>query len=471
MANERLINKTSVDVAVLITYIDPNDDTNLISLLLDTVEATGINSTSTITMHPTVFGTPIADHMYRNPVTVNLNGTFSLNGKKGIVIEHGHGSLRRVEEMFEELKNKGVDCTITKIMTDNHDAAQFAVRTHMVLQAIHWVENVNTVDFNFTFQEVLVADVIEANVDPDDRFAPNINYAKAANFSDTLLDWDMIDEEVIRQLWDFDLIAKDFLELLGTMTASSFISLAIGAAVAIALANTLLALGLAASSIPVVGIVITATIAIAAGIFTIFKEIKKQAYRIKAFKYYKNGKKQNNEVKRFADFYESIHNKIRALDGVVKVYTINNDGPQETILSIGGNYYIFNFEKHNISQGGDDYAYSLKVTDIDDNLVSNVNTNYAIESFMDGTPDNCIIKASVTNGNYVYLIYSPESKSRAIAAENAKITTSNPKDDLQNAIVVDDRNDLRNYMICTSAMNPEDFTNALKDIIIAALKY
>lgn len=470
MANERLINKTAVDVAVLITYIDPNDNTNPISLLLDTVEATGVDSTSTITQHPTVFGTPIADHMYRNPVTVSLTGTFSLNGKKGIVIEHGHGSLRRVEEMFEELKNKGVDCTITKITTDNHDSAQFAIRTHMVLQSIHWVENVNTVDFSFTFQEVLVADVVEADVDPDDRFAPNINYAKAANFSDTLLDWVMVDELVIKQLWDFELIAKEFLELLGTMTAGALIGLAIGTAVALALANTLLALGLAASAIPIVGLVVAAVVAIAAGVFAIFKWFKKQAYRVKAFKYYKNGKKRDNEIKRFADFYESMHNKIRALDGVVKVYTINENGPQETILSIGGNYYIFNFEKHNTSQGGNDYAYSLKVTDINDNLVSNVNTNYAIESFMDGTPDNCIIKASAAGGNYVYLIYSPEGKSRATEAENAKITTTD-QSDLKDSTVVDDRTDLRNYMICTTAMNPEDFTKALKDIIVAALKY
>lgn len=462
--------KTSTNVAVLISYIDPNDNTNPVSLLLDTVEATGIDSSSTITTHPTVYGTPVADHMYRNPVTVTLNGTFSLNGKKGIVIEHGHGSLRRVEEMFEELKNKGVDCTITKITTGNNDIAHFAIRAHMVLQNIHWAENVNTVDFNFTFQEVLVADVVEADVDPDDRFAPNINYAKAANFSDTLLDWDMVDQMVIQQLWDFELIAKEFLELLGTMTAGALIGLAIGAAVAIALANTLLALGLAASSIPVVGWVVAAVVAVVAGIIALFKWFKKQSYRIKAFKYYKNGKKQDNEVKRFADFYESMHNKIRSLDGVVKVYTITDDGPQETILSIGGNYYIFNFEKHNTSQGGDDYSYSLKITDINDALVSNVNTNYAIESFMDGTPDNCIMNAGTASGNYVYLIYSPEGKSKAIEAENATITTTDSSD-LQNSETVDDRTDLRNYLICVSAMNPEDFTSALKDIIVAALKY
>lgn len=470
MADERLLNKTAVDVAVLITYIDPKDAKNPISLLLDTVEATGINSSSTITQHPTVFGTPMADHMYRNPITVTLNGTFSLNGKKGIVIEHGHGSLRRVEEMFEELKNKGVDCTITKITTDNRDSAQFAIRTHMVLQSIHWTEHVNTVDFSFNFQEVLVADVVEADVDPDDRFAPNINYAKAANFSDTLLDWDMVDELVIKQLWDFELIAKEFLELLGTMTAGALIGLAIGTAVAVALANTLLALGVAASAIPVVGAVVAAVIAIVAGFIAIIKWVKKTGYRIKAFKYYRNAKKQKKEIKRFADFYESIHNKIRSLDGVVRVYTINDNEPQETILSIGGNYYVFNFEKHNTSKNVDDYAYSLKITDINDNVMANVNTNYAIESFMDGTPDNSIVKANATGGNYVYLIYSPEGKAKATAIEESNTTSSDSNAELQDSIT-DDRTDLRNYMICVSSMNPEDFTKALKDIIVAALKY
>ena len=90
---------------------------------------------------------------------------------------------------------------------------------------------------------------------------------------------------------------------------------------------------------------------------------------------------------------------------------------------------------------------------------------------MDGTPDNSIVKANATGGNYVYLIYSPEGKAKAIEAENAKIVTSDPKNDLQNSVTVDDRKDLRNYMICVSSMNPEDFTKALKDIIVAALKY
>ena len=463
-------NRTKTEVAVLITYIDPNDSKNAVSLLLDTVESTNVTASSIITSHPTVHGTPVADHMYRQPISLTLNGTFSLNGKKGIVIEHGHGSLRLVEEMFENLKNEGIECTITKITTDTNDNVQFAIRNNMVLQSISWTEHINSVDFSFSFQEILVADVIEADIDPDDRFAPNVTYAKASNFSDTLLDWDKVDQMIIQQLWDFKLIAKEFLDVIVSFNVGALIGIGIGTAVAIALSNTLIAIGVAASSIPVVGVVIAVVVTFIAGCIALFKKHEKTKYRIRAFKAYSNPNKQNNEIKRFASFYGDLHDKIRSLDGVVKVYTINDNSPQETILSINDSYYIFNFEKHNISQGNDDYAYSLKITDINDRLISNVNTNYAIESYMDGTPDNSIVKPDAVNGSYVYLIYSPDARVRSIEIENEKITSNDDKD-FQTASIINDRNDLRNYLICVSDINPEDFTKALDDIITAAIKY
>lgn len=71
-----------MEYAVLISYIDPNDSTNAVSIILDTVNDTNITASSTVTEHPTVNGTPMADHMYKNPIDLTLNGTFSLNGKK-----------------------------------------------------------------------------------------------------------------------------------------------------------------------------------------------------------------------------------------------------------------------------------------------------------------------------------------------------------------------------------------------------
>ena len=43
----------------------------------DKVDDTDISSESDITTHPLVNGDTIADHMYRTPVTMSINGSFS----------------------------------------------------------------------------------------------------------------------------------------------------------------------------------------------------------------------------------------------------------------------------------------------------------------------------------------------------------------------------------------------------------
>lgn len=199
-----------MDYAVMVSYIDPDDKKTPVSLILDTVEDTAIDATSTVTQHPTVHGTPMADHMYKNPIGLRLNGTFSLNGKEGIVVKNCHGSLARVEQLFERIKNEGILCVIVKVKMDDNNTPQFSYRENMVLSSIHWDEQINSLGFSFGFEEALRADVQTYQVDPDDRFAPAIEYAEAANFSDTLLDWNKVDEEVLQALLDYDLMDDKF---------------------------------------------------------------------------------------------------------------------------------------------------------------------------------------------------------------------------------------------------------------------
>lgn len=433
------------DYAVLISLI--NNDNEPLSILLSAVEATNISATSVVTQHPTVDGSFIGDHMYKMPVDVSLRGTFSLNGDKSFVIKNSEtkellfdsiSSLARVEAFFESIKNDGLFCTITKIRVDQNHNAQFALRENMVLKSINWVENINSLDFNFSFQEVIRAEVQIVDVDPDDRFAPDIEYPEASNFSDTLLDWTAVDREVLQALKDFDLIADDFIEYIATLGVGSLVAIGIGAAVAAAFASTIVALGL---SVPVVGAVIAAATALIIGIYALVRYIKKTVYRIKAFTYYKNPKKRDKETERFVNFYDDIHKQIASLDGVIKCYTITENKPQETILSIGGDYYIFNFEKNNIDDGSS-YAYKLNISDINSSLVADVNTNYVVDSFSDGTPQNAIANIS---GYYVYLIKAPKSDFAY--------------------------DDLTNYIICCSQINPQEFSTILTKIIQEAIKY
>lgn len=427
-----------MEYAVLISYVDPNDSTNAVSIILDTVNDTNITASSTVTEHPTVNGTPMADHMYKNPIDLTLNGTFSLNGKKAILIDKAGKSLARVERMFEDIKNKGVLCTITKIkIVDSDHTPQFTVRENMVLQSITWTEKINSLGFIFTFREALRADVQTYNVDPSDRFAPDITYADASSFSDTLLDWDAVDKEVLQALINYKLAADDFLEYLATISVGSLIAIGIGAAVATALASTLVALGVAISTIPIVGAVVATIAALVVVGFALYKLIMKRAYKIKAFKYYKNATKRDKEVKRFMEFYESIHNKIRTLDGAMKLWSVSENKAQETLVNIDGSYYIFNFEKNNVDSG---YAYKLNVSDINDTTIKCTNTNAAINSFTDGTDNDMLFKTSKSR---VYLIRSNGTNA----------------------------NDLTSYFICASQISPKDFSEALTKIIQEAIKY
>lgn len=437
-----------MEYSVTISYVDPTDISKLITISLDTVNETSVSASSTITEHPTVEGTPIADHMYRNPIDLSLSGTFSLNGspalrfvkddKDVVRIETlTDTSLSRIEEIFEDIKNTGLICTISKIKVVKEDKTpQFTVRENMVLQSINWTEKINSLGFTFTFREVLTANVQTFDVDPDDRFLPDINYAEASTFSDTLLDWNAVDESVLKALLDYKLAAPEFLQFLASYGTGALIGLGIGSVAAIALASTLTAIG-ATASIPFVGAVIAAGIAAVIGIIELIKLIKKRAYKVKAFNYYKNAKKRNKEAARFTAFYEEMHNRIRVLDGSVKVWKINENKSQETILNIDNKYYIFNFEKNNIDSG---YAYKLNVSNDEDTALSCTNTNVAIASYTDGTPQNCLFK---TNKSYVYLVRSAEA----------------------------DANDLTKYFICASQINPVDFSQTLTDIIQEAIKY
>ena len=74
------------DFAITITCRLNEEDTQLTTLILDTVKDNSINLSSTVTTHPMVNGDIVADHMYNNPSNENISGTFSLNGSKSNII-------------------------------------------------------------------------------------------------------------------------------------------------------------------------------------------------------------------------------------------------------------------------------------------------------------------------------------------------------------------------------------------------
>ena len=125
---------------------------------------------------------------------------------------------------------------------------------------------------------------------------------------------------------------------------------------------------------------------------------------------------------------------------MIKVYHVQENKAQEAIVTIDGSYYIFEFDKNNITSGSTLPAYSLIVCDIDDNPIVNTDISCAKSSYTDCTANNYLF---MTSSSYVYLI-------------------------CQDGL---DKTDLTNYFICVSQINPEDFANALTQIIQEAIKY
>lgn len=155
---------------------------------LDTCVARSLSSSATITSFPIENGLSASDHMYRNPRTFTLSGTFSLNRgghrivdcyttdaiqswhKEGGTVSweewlQGEGAalkslnadnyLQSVQTVFEYIQEKGVLCQIMMAQDTKESSTRFKVRDNMVLQNIQWQEQYNSMNYSFTFQEVI----------------------------------------------------------------------------------------------------------------------------------------------------------------------------------------------------------------------------------------------------------------------------------------------------------------------------
>ena len=63
------------------------DKTDNRKIYLENVSDSQITKNITITTHPVVSGEEIADHYYKEPITMTINGVISLNGSKSEVLE------------------------------------------------------------------------------------------------------------------------------------------------------------------------------------------------------------------------------------------------------------------------------------------------------------------------------------------------------------------------------------------------
>ena len=437
-------------IAIKIDYTDIefDDSGNVISktpktILLDSIEDVQVDESSQLTTHPIVTGDMVADHMIKEPCSMTISGELSINGSDNINFDGFKPTLKACQETFGKIKNNAYMCSITKLAMNTNEV-RFLQRENMVLTSIQWTERVNSLAFALTFTQALVTNVQEYEVDMQDENLPAVIEPATLSFSSTLMDWDQVDRLVIDTCATEGLTTDEFMTMLKS-TGTSFLigGTAVGAAVLI----TYIA---ACASVPVAGWVVgVASLAVAGvaiigyGIYSAIKSaVNSRKYRINQFKKYKNDKKNRQEVERFANFIGDIHNQLMKLNDAFYVYQISSNEPQECMLSISDEYYIFAFEKDNVNNK---WTVNVTMPARDDSVVAaNKSIDCAKTSYADCNSGNALFRAS-GSGAYVYLVYVRDED---LAAD-----------------------DLRNYYVLVSGMKPEDFTNAVTEIIKNAILY
>ena len=394
------------------------------AIVLDTVDDVSINSTTTITTQPVVTGDVISDHMFKNPKSISITGSCSLNGSNTIVVEGGNGKLANFQSTFEEIQNNGILCDVYKISVQNDKDIRFLQRTNCVINGLHWTEKINSLDFSIAMTQVIVADVVEYDVDIDDNFLPNITEPKTTSFTNTLMNMDEVLASTIEILKKESLITNEFLNFMVSVLKTNLVITAVGIIVVAAIALASNPVGWVVGALAVGYFIVK-------GIWSLFKKKRdKRKYAVEKFELVKNSKKNQQSAERFADFMNDIYQGVENLNNVLHTYQISTDGPQEAMISVGDEYYIFTFSQNNI-----DKNYSLVIENVDkSNVKEFANLSATLTDFSQATSSNYMIKAR--NNSRIYLMCPSEEK-----------------------------NVLTNYFILVSDINPEDYNKLLNDII------
>lgn len=403
------------------------------TIILDTINDTTVNSNTTITQQPIVTGDEISDHQFKLPKTMTISGTCSMNGSQGIIIDGTGSKLANFQELFERIQNEGILCDIYKININNEKDIRFLQRNNMVIESISWRERINSMEFNINFRQVIIADVVQFDVSLDDNYLPNITEPTTTSFTNTLIDWSQIDASVIKILEKESLITTEFKTYLASLNKDAFIAAGIAAGVAAVIVTAMVAL----NTTPI-GWIVTAVVAVAAAVYLVGKAIydaikkakNRRKYAVEQFKYYKNSSKNKQELERFADFLSGIHTDIESLNNILHIYQLSINEPQEAMISVGDDYYIFTFTKNNTNG-----KYSLNIENVD-------KSKTGVMSNIESAPENM---EQITSSNYLVK-----------ANNNSRIYLMNP---------TQDKKDLTNYFIVVCDFNPDDFTKLINDII------
>lgn len=454
-------------------------------ILLDTVEATQITTSSTITTHPLTNGDIVADHMYKNPIILQLNGSFALsnNGSQQVYYKNLNRTLQSqlisttnmmtVEALFERIKNEAILCDIVKLSkriasvtpsstqnaSDIERGYRFQERKNMALTNISWTENISTLGFSFQFNQVTFAKLQSTPIktvykdvstqqtqsestylDTSDSQLPVVaNGEQVGSYMNSPLsvnEWASTELITAQVLKDKSYMSDDYYKKLiaGTYIAS----IGAGAGGAILVSKIATTLGLSASAAGPAGLIIAGAVA-ATGITVMIVKILKEQKN--AEKIYKDFQSQKDMFDKFTD---ELHKELKNIDNWFTVYKITLNKPHQVYVSMkefAGDDLTCTFTKET---EGSPYKIMIKTKYTNERILDKSDiSSYAASSFYDAKGKQLY---SVTNKGVpgLYLI-KPDP-------------TSNT-------------HDLTNYFLLKSTISHEDYSAKVRQAVINALKY
>lgn len=371
-------------------------------LTLDLQTSKRAQASSTICSMPIQSGEVISDHMYRNPTTVTVSGSFGIlagnrfsqdaRKKYGDTIEWydynergGIDRLTNVEEIFEDIKNRGFLCTLMTMSDNNEESFRFRQRKNMVLRDISWEEMENTVKYEFTFFEAIIVNASNTYNMPEAERSklglPNVKTLDGVSLSEVMSQSGDIALAVLVSLLDNGIITEDFLKAIafnrnGVYTYGTLAALcgiiyggtmaAIGVSTAISLAAGGSALGwlIGSSGLATGGatLVIAAGLAliagVALGINAIIREQKAKEQFGNAWNALQKIKGSNNNDEKASilnKILESVQLQFLGFKSNVIIYSFPDNNSCEALIKVGGSIYTISASRKSSYTYDSDY--------------------------------------------------------------------------------------------------------------------
>lgn len=397
------IGNTSTGYKVILSYVILNESTNLWETKYAEIDVQedglDIKSNVELTSFPTLQGHHISDHIYRLPIEIGIKGEFADNGLKAQDWT-GQDRLTRIQSEFEACQRAGIKFKIVTIRNNNASNKsnwRFLARQNMVLTSINWQQHQHSLSFSFNFKEAMSSKLqkIDVKTDVSDPNLPVITDLSAASLVGEVISSNDVIGMTIEVLRNLNLVNDaTFLRCMATGAILMGTSMIISAAV---VGSVLLVVAGVCSSVPVVGWIVAAACALAAGIMAIFSWAE-AAKRAEQLAYYRNlgevflieddmtEDEKDEVVRNFITFLGKVKTTVDNSLTEIAVYRIGKADRQECVLTVNGSYYVQQIEKND-----DDLSYRIKSLYLGHDCVKSLPKIVALESFNDCTENESTI--------------------------------------------------------------------------------